>query len=132
MDVRLNRMIQIGAFLGGVAVMIGAFGAHYLGDLLSERDKEVFEIAVRYHYYHVFAILLTSAIYAHDDRKGLKWTFRFFLVGILIFCGSVYLLSTSTIIFGTRLSWLGAITPIGGVFFMLGWFSLFLSFFRKK
>lgn len=125
-------MIQWGAFLGGVAVMLGAFGAHFLGSHLSAVDLEVYKIGVRYHFYHAIAILLTAAIYAHDDRKGLKWTFRFYLVGILIFCGSLYMLSTSELLLGSRWSWLGAITPIGGVFFMMGWFSLFLSFFRKK
>ena len=125
-------MIQVGAFLGGLAVMLGAFGAHILGDHLSQVDLDIFEIGVRYHFYHAIGILLTGTIYSIYHMKGLKWTYRFFHLGIIIFCGSLYVLSVSELLLGTRLNWLGMITPIGGLFMMAGWFSLFLSFFGKK
>ena len=125
-------MIQVGAFLAGIAVTLGAMGSHLLSKSLTEIDLDVYEIAVRYQFYHAIAILVTAAIYAQHDRKGLKWTYRFFLAGILIFCGSLYSLSLSEFLVGNRMTWLGAVTPVGGIFFIIGWISFFLSFYRKQ
>ncbi len=132
MEARLNRMIQVGAFLAGIAVMFGALGAHLLQSSLTAVDLEIWKIGVQYQFYHAIAILVTAAVYSQHNRKGLKWTYRFFLLGIFIFSGSLYSLAMSDTLIGTRYSWLGAITPIGGVFFIVGWVSFFLSFFRKK
>jgi uncharacterized membrane protein YgdD (TMEM256/DUF423 family) len=125
-------MIQVGAFLAGIGVMFGALGAHLLQEPLTQVDLDIWKIGVQYQIYHAFAILITAAIYAQHDRKGLKWTYRLFLAGIFFFSGSLYTLALSDTLIGTRLSWMGAITPIGGVFFILGWISFFLSFYRKK
>jgi uncharacterized membrane protein YgdD (TMEM256/DUF423 family) len=132
MEARLNRMIQVGAFLAGIAVMFGALGAHLLQNLVTEVDLDIWKIGVQYQFYHAIAILITAAVYAQHDRKGLKWTYRFFLLGIFIFSGSLYTLALSDTLIGSRQAWLGAITPIGGIFFIVGWVSFFLSFFRKK
>lgn len=132
MEARLNRMIQVGAFTAGIAVTLGAMGAHLLKNHLSTADLDIFKIGVQYQFYHAIAILITAAIYAQHDRKGLKWTYRFFLLGMFIFSGSLYFLSISELTFGTRMTWLGAITPIGGLFLIVGWISFFLSFFRKN
>lgn len=132
MEARLNRMIQVGAFLAGIAVMFGALGAHLLQNYLTVVDLDIWKIGVQYQFYHAIAILVTAAVYAQHDRKGLKWTYRFFLAGIFFFSGSLYTLALSDVLIGTRLSWMGAITPVGGVFFIVGWISFFLSFFRKK
>lgn len=132
MEARLNRMIQVGAFLAGIAVMFGALGAHLLQNTITVVDLEIWKIGVQYQFYHAIAILVTAAVYAQHNRKGLKWTYRFFLLGIFIFSGSLYSLALSDTLIGTRYSWLGAITPIGGIFFIVGWVSFFLSFFRKK
>ncbi len=132
MEAKLNRMIQVGAFLAGIAVMFGAMGAHLLQNYLTEVDLDIWKIGTEYQIYHSIAILVTAAIYAQHDRKGLKWTYRFFLAGIFFFSGSLYSLALSDTLIGTRLSWMGAITPIGGIFFIVGWISFFLSFFRKK
>lgn len=132
MEARLNRMIQVGAFLAGIAVMFGALGAHLLQGYLTTVDLDIWKIGVQYQFYHAIAILVTAAIYAQHDRKGLKWTYRFFLAGIFFFSVSLYILALSDSLIGTRLSWMGAITPIGGIFFIVGWISFFLSFFRKK
>lgn len=132
MEARLNRMIQVGAFLAAIAVTFGALGSHLLKDTLSSVDLDVYEIGVKYQFYHSLAILITAAIYAQHDRKGLKWTYRFFLAGIFFFSGSLFALALSDVVIGTRMSWLGAITPIGGVFFIVGWISFFLTFYRMK
>lgn len=125
-------MIQVGAFLAGIAVLLGAMGAHFISEVISEQDLDVYKIGVQYQFYHAIAILITAAIYAQHDKKGLKWTYRFFLVGIFFFSGSLYLLSVSEWLSGTRMGFLGAITPIGGIFFIVGWISFFLSFFKDR
>lgn len=132
MESKLNRMIQVGAFLAGLAVTLGAMGSHLLQNYLSEVDLGIFEIGVRYQFYHSLAILITAAIYAQHHKKGLKWTYRFFLAGILFFSGSLYSLAISETVIGERLSWLGAVTPIGGMLFIIGWIAFFLAFFRDR
>jgi uncharacterized membrane protein YgdD (TMEM256/DUF423 family) len=113
--------IQIAAISGAAAVAIGAFGAHGLEPILESNGRiETFETAVKYHFYHALAILAVSIW--HRFEPGIKilpkamWSF---LVGILIFSGSLYVLSL------TGITWLGAITPLGGVAFILGWVLLF-------
>ena len=111
--------IRIGAVLGGLAVAAGAFGAHGLKEKIDARSLEVFETAARYQMYHALAILTVGLLatlgrpVASLDLAG--WSF---LVGTLIFSGTLYGLSTSGI------KWLGAITPIGGVALIVGWFAL--------
>jgi len=117
-----TRIIAIGAALGALAVVLGAFGAHGLRARVTPDLLEIYETAVRYHFYHALALVLTG-IWA--DRVGstvmppgvigAAW---FFLVGVAIFSGSLYLLVL------TGLRWLGAVTPIGGVALIVGWLFL--------
>lgn len=114
--IKLNT-IQIAGILGGLAVAIGAFGAHGLEAILESNGRtETFETAVKYHFYHALAIL-SVGIWQHLDPsvQKLNTVVWMFFVGILIFSGSLYVLSL------TGISWLGAITPLGGVSFILGW-----------
>jgi uncharacterized membrane protein YgdD (TMEM256/DUF423 family) len=118
-----KTFIPIAAILGAIAVGLGAFAAHGLKPLLEATGKSaVFDTAVRYHFYHTFAILFV-ALYSKIKKENqlLNWVNWSFLFGIIVFSGSLYLLSF------TGISWLGAITPIGGVFFILGWILLFFS-----
>jgi uncharacterized membrane protein YgdD (TMEM256/DUF423 family) len=118
-----NTHIQIAAVLGALAVGIGAFGAHGLADILASHGRaETFETAVKYHFYHTLAILAVAILsIKFPDNKNLNRAGILFLIGILIFSGSLYILSLSGI------TWLGAITPLGGVAFILGWIFLFLA-----
>ena len=110
-----RKLIIITATLGALAVAMGAFGAHALeATLQSQGYLDTYETAVRYHIYHVLASLIVLLA----PFKNSRWPIRIslaFLSGILIFSGSLYILSIS----GIR--WLGAITPIGGVLFIIGW-----------
>ncbi|MCH7409904.1 DUF423 domain-containing protein [Belliella sp. DSM 111904] len=119
----MNKHIRIAAILGGLAVAIGAFGAHGLADILAKHGRiETFETAVKYHFYHALAILAVGIIIElYPDNKSLPKAGHMFLVGIVIFSGSLYTLSL------TGVTWLGAITPIGGVAFIIGWIFLFLA-----
>lgn len=113
-----DQIFRTGAALAGLAVALGAFGAHGLKDLLAERDtSEVFETAVRYQFFHALA-LVACAWRASLGEPGAAHAARAFLAGTAIFSGSLYALA----IVGPR--WLGAITPIGGVLLLVGWFLL--------
>lgn len=114
-----KTILIAGALLGALGVMIGAFGAHGLaGTLAANNRTETFETAVKYHMYHAFALLITGLILFNIQVKYIHWAGLFFLIGTLIFSGSLYVLSL------TNLKWLGAITPIGGLFLIAGWLSL--------
>lgn len=112
--------IKLAAVLGALAVGIGAFGAHGLEPVLETYNRvETFETAVKYHFYHTLAILLVGILIAFGKgNKLLKASVWSFLVGILIFSGSLYILSV------TNITWLGAVTPLGGLAFIAGWILL--------
>ncbi|WP_291784405.1 DUF423 domain-containing protein [Cecembia sp.] len=118
-----HTFIQISAILGALAVGIGAFGAHGLQPLLEANARvATFETAVQYHFYHALAMLAISIWYSMSpEKKALKWAMGLFLIGILIFSGSLYILSLSGI------TWLGAITPIGGVAFIIAWITIIFA-----
>ena len=113
----MNRFCLItGATLGVLGVAIGAFGAHALKPLLIENNRlDTFELAVRYQFYHSFALLATGLMSAHFNSKMFRTAGIFFLFGVIIFSGSLYTLSL------TGIKILGAITPFGGVALIIGW-----------
>jgi len=115
-----GRVLGVPLIAGGVlallAVMAGAFGAHGLRGLVSERGLEVFQTAVTYQMYHSIALVLVAILAALGlSRKLLGWAAGFYLAGILLFSGSLYLLVL------TEIRWIGPVTPLGGVCFMVGW-----------
>ncbi|HSJ66873.1 MAG TPA: DUF423 domain-containing protein [Anditalea sp.] len=123
----MNKTIQVGAIFGALAVGIGAFGAHGLADILELQNRiATFETGVKYHFYHALALVMIGII-GHQPypRKWLLWSSYGFTAGILIFSGSLYVLSL------TGITWLGAITPIGGVAFILGWIFLAIAVSSK-
>ena len=112
-------ILVAGALLGGLGVMIGAFGAHGLAGILESYNRtDTFETAVKYHMYHAVGLLLTGILLFHVPAKPLRLAGLFFMIGIIIFSGTLYILSL------TNIAWLGAITPIGGLFLIAGWLSL--------
>jgi len=121
----MNRRLylRMGFILLLLAVMIGAFGAHGIKNLVGEAQIKTFETGVRYQFYHAFGILILQFIPSGIRYVNrLKWAARFFLVGIIFFSGSLYLLALAEPL-GIS-SWsklLGPITPIGGVCFIFGW-----------
>lgn len=111
-----------GGCLALVAVMAGAFGAHGLRGVVSERGLEVFQTAVTYQIYHAIALIIVAVLSGMGlSRKLLGWAAGFYLAGILLFSGSLYLLVL------TDIRWVGPITPIGGVCFMVGWVLMVMS-----
>ena len=114
------------SLLGLTAVAAGAFGAHGLGARLSPRLLDTFEIAVRYHFYHALALLAAVPILDRVSRTAARWVPRCWIGGVLIFSGSLYLLSI------TGAGWLGAITPIGGLALIAGWALLAWGFLAAE
>ena len=105
----------IGAILAGIAVGLGAFGAHALRGTLSPEDLVTFETGVRYQMYHALALLGVAWAVGRWDTVLLEWAGWLFLLGTLVFSGGLYIL----VLTGQR--WLGAVTPLGGLAFILAW-----------
>src|SRR2546422_446092 len=111
-----RTFLLIGAVLGFLGVAFGAFGAHALKSRLSPEMLAVFETGVRYQMYHAFAVLIVAAAIGHiGNARLLAIAGWFFFAGILLFSGSLYVLAL------TSVGILGAITPIGGLLFLVGW-----------
>ncbi len=112
----------LGSISGGLAVVLGAFGAHALKDRLTPDLLQTFETGVRYHMYHALALLAVAFALSRWGSTGLAsaagWLF---VAGTVLFSGSLYLLAL------TGVKWLGAITPLGGVAFIAGWVCLVLA-----
>lgn len=124
--------IKLGALLGALTVMLGAFGAHALKQLISDKSLVIFETAVRYQYYHVVALLLTGMLYKEFPNNYMQWAGRLFCLGILLFSGSLYLLAFIDTTENTGLKWIGAITPLGGACFIGGWLSMAISVLKRN
>ena len=119
--------IVIGALSGFVAVAAGAFGAHALRGRLSADMLEVFQTGVTYQMYHALALVGVGILLGRFSIEGSVWLSAagwLFVAGTLLFSGSLYLLSLS----GT--TWLGAITPLGGLAFLAGWLALAVGILR--
>lgn len=110
-----RTFLLIGALAGFTGVMFGAFGAHALRDRLSPEMLAVFETGVRYQMYHAFALLIIAAALVHLDGWLLRAAGWAFTAGMVLFSGSLYALAL------TGVTTLGAITPIGGLAFLVGW-----------
>jgi uncharacterized membrane protein YgdD (TMEM256/DUF423 family) len=113
-----------GAVLGFLAVAAGAFGAHLLRARLSPEHLDQFELAARYQMYHALALFAVAWANERFPGRATHASGYAFLVGIVIFCGSIYALA-----FGAP-TWFGAITPIGGVAFLTGWVLLAVAAYR--
>jgi uncharacterized membrane protein YgdD (TMEM256/DUF423 family) len=123
--------LKTAALLGALSVMLGAFAAHGLKKILSAEDLQIFETAVRYQFYHVFALLAVGILYAAFPGKLIEWAGRLFLAGMILFSGSLYLLCYVKYN-QLPLNWLGAITPFGGVAFIAGWVLLFWAVVKRN
>lgn len=129
----LNKETRLSALLGAIicllAVVSGAFGSHALADLLAQNGREhVFEIAARYQFYHGLALLIMAILFKDNSSSiaGLKVVIGLMIGGVLIFCGSLYLLAV------TNMGWLGAITPIGGTLLIAAWAVLAWNIFKFR
>jgi len=123
-----KKIISTAAVLGSIAIILGAFGAHALKKVLLFEQLTSFETGVRYQMYHALFLLFvgTSTLITAKTKKRI---FIFVVLGVVLFSGSIYLLSTQTI---TQINFksIGIITPIGGLFFILSWFMLLFDLLK--
>lgn len=122
----MNKNLIITSFLGAVTIILGAFGAHALQESLSIGELNSFETAVRYQMYHVIVLLFVNS-YAKFTIRDKNLISYLFFVGILFFSGSIY-----AITFGINAKSIWFITPMGGLFFILGWLKMAISFLKSN
>ncbi|MFM6953847.1 MAG: DUF423 domain-containing protein [Sphingobacteriaceae bacterium] len=127
-SISVRRIRQIATIFGAIAVVLGAFGAHALKAQLSATALENWKTAVNYQFVHALALLLLANL---PTNSFVRLSVCFFALGILCFSGSLYLLSLREIL-TIQTAFLGPITPIGGLFFILGWVFLFFSASKKN
>jgi uncharacterized membrane protein YgdD (TMEM256/DUF423 family) len=121
-----KALMFTGALLSAFAIMLGAFGAHGLKGHLSEEMLAVYHTAVEYHMYHALGILLVGFLLKQSPTATLiTWAGWMMILGILLFCGSLYILSL------TGIRWLGAVTPFGGVALIVAWLFLAIGLWRQ-
>lgn len=125
-----KRIIITAACFGVIAVILGAFGAHVLKKLITVEQLETWHTAVQYHFYHTLALLFLST-FARFKNNLINISSYCFVLGIVFFSGSLYLISLKDV-FELNTKFIGPITPIGGLFFILGWLGLLLAAIKDK
>jgi len=120
-----KHLLIIGSALMALAVAFGAFGAHVVQDILTPERFGVYQTAVQYHFYHALGLLIAGILSLWiRESNWLKWSGIMMVAGILVFSGSLYVLTL------TDTGYLGMITPVGGLAFILGWIFLAIAVFK--
>ncbi len=125
--------LAIAAFFGILAVALGAFGAHGLEKITSdEKILHAFNTAVQYQMYHSLALLSVAVVFEKLPGNLVKWSANLFIIGIILFSGSLYLLTflKTEGLNGTNI--VGPVTPLGGLSFIAGWLLLLIAAIKKK
>ncbi|HXH98676.1 MAG TPA: DUF423 domain-containing protein [Sphingobacteriaceae bacterium] len=126
-----KKIILTASVFGILSVIFGAFGAHALKSFLSDVNLNVWRTAVDYQFYHTFAILFLSTLLTHKSVL-INAAYYCFTSGIVLFSGSLYILSTREIHLLSWTSFIGPLTPVGGFLFIAGWICLFISALKNK
>jgi len=131
-----KKLFTIG-ILGAIAVSLGALGAHFLKSkletgLITPEQLNGFDTGVKYQMYHVLGMLALVILSKQHPHKFLNWAYACFFLGIIMFSGSLYFLTTRHLLGADWLTVLGPITPIGGLFFVAGWVLLALVGLKKE
>lgn len=121
----IKLMAFFGALFGAIGVIMGAFGAHALKEKISPAALNAYEVGVRYQLFHALALFATAWIYTQYPHLLVAFTGWLFIIGTLLFSGSLYLLAI------TGLRFFGPITPIGGALLVLGWLLLLIRLCLK-
>ncbi|WP_026726908.1 DUF423 domain-containing protein [Flavobacterium denitrificans] len=125
-----RTIVLTGAFIGMLAIILGAFGAHLLKKYLSVEELNTFEVGVRYQMYHAFFLFFVSTR-KDISEKTLKTIYNLVVAGVVLFSGSIYLLSTKNFtLFDFK--FIGFATPLGGMLLIIAWLTLFVTILRQK
>lgn len=127
-----RKFIMTGAILGAVAVALGAFGAHGLKRIVAPDTVQVFQAGVQYQMYHAIALVLAGVIYERYTSKLISVAGKLFVLGIILFSGSLYVLTLGKASDLSALDRVGMITPVGGICFIAAWMCLFLGVIKKR
>lgn len=130
----MNKTFLIaGTLFGALAVALGAFGAHGLQKQTSDENiLHGFQTAVQYQMYHALALIATAFIYEKFPDTFVKWAGNFFITGIILFSGSLYLLTYLKIVESSFTKIAGPVTPFGGILFIAGWLLLIAGISKRK
>ena len=120
-------ILKTALLLSAFSVILGAFAAHALKKNVDAGSVSIFETGVRYQFYHAFAILISGILYKEFNQKIILKAYYSFLIGVLLFCGSLYVLTIMS-----DYSWIGIITPFGGLSFIIGWCLLFYAVYKQS
>ena len=128
----MNRQIILtAAIFGGLAVILGAFGAHSLKNILSADELAIWTKGIEYQFYHTFALLFLST-FGRFRTKLVDFSYFCFTIGIVLFSGSLYLLATRNITHLSFVNVIGPITPLGGLLLVSGWVLLFCAALKNR
>ena len=129
----VNKILSLGFFLAALAVILGALGAHTLKQMVSPQQLEVFKTGVQYHFYHAIGIVCVGFLAKlFPDLHRLDLIVYLFLAGIICFSGSLYAFTIEETMNISKSTWIGIITPLGGVFFIAGWICLGIKTIKNK
>ncbi len=128
----MNKIfLIIGTILAGLAVALGAFGAHGLKKLVGPETISTYQTGVQYQMYHALALLLLGVLYERSQNSLLNFAGIFFIAGVVLFSGSLYLLVSLKAMNKFSTTGVGMLTPIGGLFFIIGWALLLINLLKK-
>ncbi|HEY0092279.1 MAG TPA: DUF423 domain-containing protein [Flavobacterium sp.] len=125
-----RKILAVGAFFGLTAVILGAFGAHALKDVLNLQQLSTFDTGVRYQFYHALLLLFIGSLNMSPGQRR-NVIFYLLTVGIVFFSGSIYLLATDNLN-DFNFKRIALVTPIGGLLLIVAWLLLFVEFLKKK
>ena len=127
-----RNLIKTATLTGGLAVVLGAFGAHSLKELIEPEHISTFQTGVTYQFYHSFALLGLGILTKRYPNKFMEWAGWFFITGMLLFSGSLYILTFLQATKQVGLGGFGILTPIGGILLVAGWISFFFGIPSSK
>jgi uncharacterized membrane protein YgdD (TMEM256/DUF423 family) len=125
-------LIRFGAILSALSVMFSAFSAHFLQPIMSSKDFYSFQTAINMEFFHSLALILLGVLGKRYPNSYINWAGNLFLLGIILFSGSIYLLTLANSMFDVKMSMFGLITPIGGLSLFAGWVLLLLAVPENK
>jgi uncharacterized membrane protein YgdD (TMEM256/DUF423 family) len=126
-----KTFLIIATALGALSVTLGAFAAHGLKKIVSPETVATFETGVRYQFYHTFALLATALLLQRMQGSSLVWAGYCFIIGIVLFSGSLYALTALKATETVGLNGVGIITPFGGLFFIAGWLLMLIGIIKN-